>query len=51
MSQNNFKMVPSFTHDNNSTEKDSDFVRKSNTNSCLSLENIQFSCYCELLSP
>ena len=43
-------MILSFIHGSRSTEKYHRFVQKSDTNSSLSSENIQFS-YCELLSP
>lgn len=50
MSPYTFKMILSFIHANHSTEEDSNFVQKSNTNSCPSLENIKLNSYCELLS-
>lgn len=51
MSRYNFKMILSFIQGSSSTDENSNFVQKSNTKSYLSLENIQFSCYSEQLSP
>lgn len=47
----NFKMILSFIHGNSFAEKDSNYVQKSHTNFYLSLENIKFSHYLELIGP
>lgn len=47
----NFKMMLSFIHGNSFAEEDSNHVQKSNSNFCLSLEDVKFSHYLELLSP